>query len=196
MITLYFAPRSRAFAALWLLEELGLEYELKRLDLDKDEQKSPDVLRLNAFGKVPTMTDGEVIISERGAICSYLADRYGLGTLAPRLDDKQRGAYLRWMFFSVGVMEPLFMAKFMHLEVPPTQAPWGTFETANAVMDQAVAKGPYLLGKQFSAADVLMGTMIRWGLMWELVEGPHLAGYVQRLEARDAFKRTQAIEAG
>jgi glutathione S-transferase len=196
MITLYFAPRSRSFAALWLLEELGLAYELKRLDLDNEEQKSPDILRLNAFGKVPIITDGQMTISERGAICSYLADRYGLGKLAPRLDDPLRGEYLRWMYFAVGVMEPLFLAKFMHLEVPPAQAPWGTFETANAVMDQAVAKGPYLLGEQFSAADVLMGTMIRWGLMWELVAGEHLAGYVQRLEAREAFKRTQAIEAG
>ena len=196
MITLYFSPKTRAFAALWLLEELGLKYTLKRLDLEKDEHKSPEILSLNPFGKVPTLTDGDMAISERGAICTYLADRYGLGTLAPALDDKRRGEYLRWMFFSVGVMEPLFMAKFMFLEVPPAQASWGTFETANAVMDGAVAEGPYLLGGQFTAADVLMGTMIRWGLMWELVAGDHLAGYVQRLEARDAFRRTQAIEAG
>jgi len=195
MITLYFAPRSRAFAPLWLLEEAGLKYELKRLDFDKDEHKSPEVLNLNPFGKVPTLTDGKIALSERAAICTYLADRYALGQLAPRLDDQQRGEYLRWAFFSVGVLEPLFLAKFMHLDVPPAQASWGTFETANAVMNDALAQGPYLLGKQFTAADVLMGTMIRWGLMWELLAGEHLPGYVQRLESRDAFKRAQAVEA-
>ena len=195
MITLYFAPKTRAFGILWLLEEIGVKYQLKRLDLEKAEHKTPEFLKLNPFGKVPTLTDDGVAISERAAIATYLADRYALGSLAPKLDAKDRSEYLRWMFFSVGVMEPLFMAKFMHLDVPQTQASWGSFETANAVLDAQAAKGNYFLGGQFTAADVMMGTMIRWGLMWELVAGKHLPGYVQRLEGRDAFKRALAIEA-
>ena len=93
-------------------------------------------------------------------------------------------------------MEVLFTAKFLSLDLPATQAPYGTFAEANAVMDAAVAKGPYLLGKQFTAADIMMGTMIRWGLMWELIAGPHLAGYVQRLEARPAFQRAKIFDDG
>lgn len=196
MITLYFAPRTRAFGILWLLEEIGVKYELKRLDTEKAEHKTPQFLELNPFGKLPTLTDDGVPLSERAAIATYLADRYAPGRLAPALDARDRGEYLRWMFLSVGVMEPLFMAKFMHLDVPPAQAPWGTFETANAVLDAQVAKGSYFLGDQFTAADVMMGSMIRWGLMWELVAGEHLPGYVQRIESREAFKRAQAIEAG
>ena len=196
MITLYHAPRTRSFGVLWLLEEIGVAYDLKRLDLDKNEHKAPDVLKLNALGKVPTITDGATVLTERAAICTYLADTYALGTLSPKLDDKRRADYLRWMFFSVGVMESVFLAKFMHLDVPAAQAPWGTFADVNAVIDSQVAKGDYFLGSQFTAADVMMGTMVRWGLMWELVEGPHLKGYVDRIESRDAFKRALAIDAG
>lgn len=196
MITLYAAPRTRSFGVLWLLEEIGAPFHLNRLDLAKNDHKSAAYLKLNPFGKVPTVVDGEAVLTERAAICTYLADKYAGGALAPGIDDPRRGNYLRWMFFSVGNMEPLFLAKFMQLDVPPVQASWGTFETANAVIDDAVAKGPYLLGEQFTAADIMMGTMIRWGLMWELVAGPHLADYVKRLEARPAFQRTLAFENG
>ncbi len=196
MITLYAAPRTRSFGVLWLLEEIGAPYELKRLNLEKAEHKAEAYLKLNPFGKVPTVVDDGTVLIERAAICTYLADKYAGGTLAPGLTDPKRGDYLRWMFFSVGAMEPLFMAKFMNLDLPPTQAPYGTFDDANTVIDAAVAKGPYLLGDQFTAADIMMGTMIRWGLMWELVAGPHLGGYIQRLEARPAFQRTLQLEAG
>ena len=195
MVTLYYAPKTRAFAILWLLEEIGIEYKLARLNLENSEHKSPAFLQLNPFGKLPTLTDGGAPITERAAIATYLADRYAPGRLAPALDASDRGQYLRWMFFSVGTMEPLFLAKFMHLDVPSVQAPWGTFETTNQVLDAQAAKAPYFLGEQFTAADVMMGSMIRWGLMWDLVAGTHLRGYVERLEARAAFKKAQAIEA-
>ena len=195
MITLYHAPKTRSFGVLWLLEEIGVPYELKRLDLEKGEHKTPAYRKLNPFGKLPTVSDGGVVMTERAAICTHLADTYALGRLAPALDDKRRAEYLRWMFFSVGVMEPLFLAKFMHLDVPSTQAPWGTFDEANSVIDGQAAKGDYFLGEQFTAADVMMGSMVRWGLMWDLLAGPHLRGYVDRIESRDAFKRALAIDA-
>lgn len=194
MLTLYAAPKTRSFGVMWLLEEIGVAYELKRLNLENREHKSDAFLKLNPFGKVPTLTDGKIVLTERAAICTYLADRYAPGKLAPGLDDDRRGDYLRWMFFSVGSMEPLFLAKFLSLDLPPTQAPYGTFEDANNAMDAAVATGPFLLGEQFTAADIMMGTMIRWGLKWELVAGPHLAEYVQRLEARPAFNRAAKFD--
>jgi glutathione S-transferase len=196
MLTLYHAPKTRSFSILWLLEELGVPCELKRLDLQKGEQKSSEFLKLNSLGKVPVVTDGDVILRERAAIATYLADKYSIGTLAPRLDDPLRGDYLRWMFFAVGVMEPLFLAKFMNLDVPPTQASWGTYDDANAAIDAQLAPGSYLLGSRFTAADVVMGGAVRWGVMWSLIEGKNLAGYVARLEAREAFKRAMAKDGG
>jgi glutathione S-transferase len=195
MLTLYAAPKTRSFGVHWLLEEIGAPYELKRLNLEEREHKAETYLKLNPFGKVPTVVDGPAVLTERAAICTYLADKYAPGRLAPGLTDAKRGDYLRWMFFSVGSLEPLFMAKFLGIDLPPTQAPYGTFDEANAVMDGAVAKGPFLLGEQFTAADIMMGTMIRWGLMWELVSGPHLGDYVKRLEARPAFQRVQKLDA-
>ena len=195
MITLYHAPKTRSFAVLWLLEEIGVPYELKRLDMQNGDHKSAVFLKLNPFGKLPTAKDGNTVLTERAAICTYLADTYALGRLAPALDDRRRAEYLRWMFFSVGVMESVFLAKFMHLDVPAAQAPWGTFADVNAVIDGKAAQPPYFLGEQFTAADVMMGTMVRWGLMWDLVEGSHLRGYVDRIESRDAFKRALALDA-
>jgi glutathione S-transferase len=195
MLTLYAAPRTRSLSVLWLLEEIGVPYTLKRLDLDKAEHKSEAFLKLNPLGKVPTLVDDGTPLTERAAICTYLADKYAGGKLAPGIMELQRGEYLRWMFFSVGVMEVLFTAKFLSLDLPASQAPYGTFDEANALMDAAVAKGPYLLGDQFTAADVMMGTMIRWGLMWELVAGPHLESYVKTLEARPGLQRALKLEA-
>ena len=140
MITLYFAPKTRAFGALWLLEELGVPYALKRLDLEKGEHKSVEMLRLNPLGKVPTLTDGETTISERAAIATYLADRYAPGHLAPRLEDPKRGEYLRWMFYSVGVMEPYFLAKFKQIDMAPSQAPYGTFEETQTLLSGHLAR--------------------------------------------------------
>ena len=196
MITLYAAPRTRSFGVYWLLEEIGVPFEVKRLDLEKGEHKTAAYRKLNPFGKVPALVYGAAVLTERAAICTYLADKYAPGKFAPGLSDPRRGDYLRWMFFSVGNLEPLFLAKFMQLDLPSVQSPYGTFDEANRVMDDAVAKGPYLLGEQFTAADIMMGTMIRWGLMWELVAGPHLSDYVKRLEARPAFQRTLVFENG
>jgi glutathione S-transferase len=91
-ITLYHSPASRAFTAYWMLEELGVPFDVRTIDIRKGEQKHPDYLKLNPAGKVPTLTDGAVVVSENPAIAIYLADRYGYGTLAPRIEDPDRGA--------------------------------------------------------------------------------------------------------
>src|ERR1700722_811673 len=103
-ITLYHSRASRAFAAYWMLEELGVPFKVKLVDITKGEQKHPDYLKLNPAGKVPTLTDGEVVVSENPAIAIYLADRYGYGALAPKIDEAARGAYLKWMGFSTAVV--------------------------------------------------------------------------------------------
>lgn len=108
---LYYAPQTRAFRILWMLEELEVPYELERVDLAQREQKSERYLALNPMGKVPTLQDGSVVVAESGAICTYLADKLPEKRLAPAVDALERGAYLRWMFFSVGCIEPAFAEK-------------------------------------------------------------------------------------
>src|SRR6202453_2060944 len=110
-ITLYHHPFSRAANVVWSLEETGVPYELRFVDIMKGGQKAPDIVALNPMGKIPILTDGDLVVTESAAICLYLADRYSLGTLAPLPDDAARGADVRWLFFSPSVIEPAVSAK-------------------------------------------------------------------------------------
>src|SRR5690606_18809432 len=116
--------------------------ELKVVDILKGEQKNPSLLEINPMGKLPTLVDGDVVITEAGAIALYLADRYAAGRLAPALDDPRRGTYLRWSFFSPSVIEPAVMAKGSGWEVKEVSAGWGTYPAMIAAAQSAIAKGP------------------------------------------------------
>src|SRR4051812_40656249 len=109
-VVLYHHPFSRAANVVWMLEEVGIPYELRFVDIMKGEHKKPELTALNPMGKLPVLTDGEATITEQAAIGIYLADRYALGRLAPTLDDPKRGSYLRWSFFAPSVIEPGSMA--------------------------------------------------------------------------------------
>src|SRR5262249_12095228 len=105
-IVLYGSVFSRTFTARWILAELDLPYRLEVVDIRKNDQKKADYLKLNPMGKVPAITDHGALITETAAICLYLADRYGYGTLAPTIDDPLRGPYCRWLTYSTAVLEP------------------------------------------------------------------------------------------
>jgi glutathione S-transferase len=195
-IVLYYRPRTRAFRALWFLEELGRPYRIALVDFANAEHKTPDFLKLNPMGKLPTVVDQGVPIAETGAILLHLADKYVPGELAPLPDDPRRADYLRWLFFGVGVMEPAFGEKFFKWQdIPPSRAAWGSFAEMERVATEGVTPGPYLFGEQFTAADVLIGSNLHWGVLWQLFpkQGP-VAAYVTRCAARPALKQAMAIE--
>jgi glutathione S-transferase len=195
-LTLHYAPRTRAFTALWLLEELGVEYALASFDINTGRHKHADFLALNPMGKIPVVVADGVPVSEMGAIAIYLADRFPSANLAPALDDPHRPAYLRWILFASGVMEPAFGEKFFGWEVPARSVAWGSFADMQRTLAAAVGAGEWLLGERFSAADVCVGATARFGIMFGAFEktGP-IADYVARLSARPAFERAAAIEA-
>ncbi|WP_233828952.1 glutathione S-transferase family protein [Paraburkholderia sp. ZP32-5] len=190
-ITLYFAPASRAFTARWLLEELGLPYRVKTVSLRKGAQKSPSYLQINSMGKVPALTDGPVTVSENPAICIYLADRYSLGNLAPRLDAAERGSYLRWMIFSTAVFEPAIYLEDDGDELAASGRGWGSRSSVLEVLDDALCVGPWLLGEQFSAADVMLGSLLSIALFNQRIAQPaeSLVRYAERLSRRPAYER-------
>jgi glutathione S-transferase len=139
-ITLYHHPFSRASNVVWMLEELGVPYELRFVDILKGAQKSPEIVALNPMGKVPILTDGDVVVTEAAAIGLYLADRYSLGKLAPAPDGTARAAYLRWSLFSPSVIEPAVAAfvpiQAMSLAVSQMAS---VSESASATRPSAVA---------------------------------------------------------
>jgi glutathione S-transferase len=196
-IVLYYAPRSRAFRTLWFLEELGRPYRLEMLDLNKGDHKRPEFLKINPMGKVPVVIDQGVPIAETGAIMSHLADKYSPGELAPLIKDPARADYLKWMFFAAGVMEPAFGEKFFKWDLPPRRVAWGSFADMEKTVLAGVAPGPWLLGDQFTAADVYVCSNLHWGLLTELFpEDGAIAAYVARCAARPALKRALAMEEG
>src|SRR3569623_390661 len=143
--TLYHSPASRAFTAYWMLEELGVRFAVKTVDIRKGEQKEPAYLKLNPAGKVPTLTDGEVVVSENPAIAIYLADRYGYGTLAPKIDDPDRGPYLKWMVYSSAVVDPVATLHEQKIDLPGFNFSFGAFGHKVEVLEGELKAREYQL---------------------------------------------------
>jgi len=195
-LVLYHHPFSRAAGTLWMLEELGLDYELRFVNMMTGAQKAPELLALNPMGKLPILVDGEAVVTESAAIGLYLADRYALGRLAPELDDPRRATYLRWILFAPSVIEPGLMAKAAKWEFKSGSAGWGDHATMLDAMEKAIGDGPYLLGEQFTMADVIFGGTVRWMLQFNMLEQrPTFTAYAERLGAREANQRAQARNA-
>ena len=194
-LTLYFAPRTRSFAALWLLEELGEPYQLESFDFATGRHKQADYLAMHPMGKVPLVVDGETPVPEIGAMALYLADRYAAAGLAPAATDAARAEYLRWMFFASAIMEPAYAQKLFEWEVSPSTVASGSFEQMMEVLADGLVEGPWLLGETFTAADVAVGNNLVFGQMIGLIpqDGP-IGDYLTRLKSRAAFQRAEAIE--
>ena len=195
-LTLYYHPYSRAAGTVWALEEAGVPYELKVVQMMKGEQKRPEFLRLNPMGKLPTLVDGDVAVTEAAAIALYLADRYAAASLAPAPDSPQRGTYLRWSFFAPSVIEPAVMAHAAGWTYKEGQAGWGNYDAVLAAASSALVPGPFILGEQFSMADVVFGGLLRFLLMFKQIDArPEFTAYVERLNARPAYQRADARNA-
>jgi glutathione S-transferase len=195
-ITLHHHPHSRAANVVWMLQELGVPYELHHVDLATGEQKKSDIVALNPMGKLPVLIDGDVVVSESAAIGLYLADRYSLGVLAPALDDPARGTYLRWSLFAPSVIEPGALAHAMQWQFKSSAAGWGDYTAMLDAIETAVTPGPFVLGERFSMADVIFGGTVRYMLRFKMLEPrPAFTAYVDRLSARPASLVAEAKNA-
>ncbi len=189
-ITLYFARASRSFTPRWLLEELGVPYAVKTLRLGRGDHKTRAYLRVNPMGKVPALTDGEVRVTENPAICLYLADRYGMGTLAPAVDDPRRGDFLRWMVFSTAVFEPAIYLPEDDDASAASGRGWGTKTRVVEVLADTMRDREWLLGDMFSAADVMLGSLVSIALFNDRIPGApdSLVAWNARMSARPAYQ--------
>lgn len=191
-VTLYHHPFSRAANVVWMLEELGMPYELRFVDIMQGEHKKAALTALNPMGKLPILTDGDAVVTEQAAIGVYLADKYALGRLAPGLDDPKRATYLRWAFFAPSVIEPGSMAKHQGWEFRASAAGWGEYETMMRTMAAVVRDKHYILGNEFSMADCIFGGAVRYMLMFKMIDPlPELVAYAARLAERPAAVRAQ-----
>ena len=194
-LTLYHAAPSRSSVVRWMLEELGEPYDLHVLSLAKGEQLAPGYLAVNPMGKVPALKHGNVVVTEAAAICTYLADEFPEANLNVPIGDPRRGAYLKWLFFGPSCVEPAVTDRAFprQEEARRGMLGYGDFDTVIDVLAKGVASGPYLMGDQFTAADVIIGSNLRWGMMFNLLpKQPEFVAYVGHLEQRPALQRAAA----
>jgi glutathione S-transferase len=196
-LTLYHAAPSRSSIVRWMLEELGEPYDIHLLSLARGEQSAPGYLAVNPMGKVPALRHGDAVITEAAAICTYLADEFPHARLNIPVGDPRRGPYLKWLFFSPSCIEAAVMDRAAPRKEEPRRGMigYGEFDTVMNVVAKAIEPGPYLMGEQFTAADVVVGSMLRWGLMFSLLPTrPEFMAYVGRLEQRPALQRATALD--
>jgi glutathione S-transferase len=191
---LYWAPQTRAQRGIWMLEEAHIEYQMERIDLGGTE-RSEEFLDASPMGKVPAIVDGDTHMSESAAICIYVADRYCPGTLAPVIDDARRGKFLYWTMYTPAVIEPAMSEKFNQVESNRQRSGWGDFDLMIETWDKALENRDWILGDQFTAADVMLGSSAIFLRMFEMLpETRNLSGYADRCLARPANQR--ALEKG
>ena len=198
MLTLYHAPRSRSSRIVWLLEELGADYELAITDIPRaDGTGAADPANPHPDKKVPALVDDGVLITESSAIVLYLTDKFPAAGLGPTVGDPKRGAYLTWLAYYAGVIEPV--VHFQSFGLADNAALQRTFRD-RAAMDRrllaALEAGPYLLGEKFSGADILINSLGSFVARAMLPPGEVIDSYLQRCTARPALARTMAKDRG
>jgi glutathione S-transferase len=197
MLKLHFAPNSRAGRIVWLLEELGLEYEVNKMAFHPKDLKSEEHRARHPLGRVPVLEDGEVSIFESGAIVEYVMARHGDGSLKPAVDAPEFPEYLQWFHYCEGMMMPPINTIVVHtLLLPPERRDETVLGQAQRLLgravtpvDSALAGREYLIG-DFSAADIMLGHSIfmanRLGQVSD--EMRNVKEYVKRIESRPAFE--------
>ena len=194
-IVFYHNPQSRSQMVRWMIEEAGAPHRIVPIDFARNEHKAPAFLALNPMGKLPTIEHRGTVVTETAAIIAYLADTFPQAGLAPAPGEPARGAYYRWLFFGAGCFEPALLDRMMNRpEVERKSAVgWGSYDEVVAALKGALATGPWLLGDKFSAADVYVGSEIRFAMMFGAsgLKGEKVFDdYVARLSARPAAQRT------
>ena len=200
MLKVYHVPGSRSVRVVWLCEELELSYERVPIDFSAEYRASAEWRRLNPVGKVPAMTDGELVLFESGAMVEYLLDRYGEGRLRPTPGSDAYARYLQWSWFAEATFARPLGEIVNHQRVFAAESSPRMLDEMRdrsrsclTAVDDALAGHDYLIGDEFTAADVMMGYSIFLALRVKAMdegEFPNVTAYYDRLSARPAFVRT------
>ncbi len=216
MITVHHLENSRSQRVLWLLEELGLDYQIKHYKRDPKTMLAPASLaRVHPLGKSPVIVDGDLTIAESGAIVEYLVDRYAEpGTLKP-INEKRLVQYRYWMHFAEGSLMPLLLLQLVFEQISKPPMPLPIRPVAGLIakgvkakfisprlnqqlefIDNELGKAKWFAGSKFSAADVQMSFPLEAGAARVGVDKnrPNIKAFLQRIHARPAYKR--ALERG
>ena len=205
MYQLYYYPGNANLAPHMVLEEIGAPYELVLVDRDKDAQKSPEYLKLNPNGRIPTLVDGDFVLFETAAICLHLADRHPEASLAPEVGSAERAQFYKWLVYLTNTVQAEMIVYFYPERWAETSTAAAEVKRrAEAHMDEMfdiieaslATSGPYLLGNRFTLADLFLTMLGRWsrGFKRPATTRPALARLLETVTARPAVKRAFASE--
>jgi len=203
MLKLHFAPNSRAVRSLWLLEELGLEYELNRMDFHPKDLKSDAHRARHPLGRIPVLEDGDITLWESGAIAEYILERHKNGGLKPSSDAPNYPIYLQWFHYcECMVMPPINTIVVQTILLPPERRDETALGQAQRLLARAVQPveddmvGKDYLAGEFTAADTMLGHAImmsqRMGIVTD--DHPNLTAYIERLKARPALQKAFSFD--
>lgn len=196
-IVFYTNPASRGRIVRWMLEEVGQPYRTEIIEYGP-AMKGPAYRAINPMGKVPALRHGETVVTEAAAICAYLADAFPEAGLAPPPGDRLRGPYYRWLFFAAGPVEAATSNRALGFVVPDGRERmigYGTYGEVLDTIERALDQPGYLLGEQFSAADVYLGSQVGFSMQFGMLEKrPAFESYWQRISSRPAAIRARAID--
>jgi glutathione S-transferase len=196
-LVFYTHPMSRGRIVRWMLEEIGQPYRTEIVDYGPAMKAAP-YRAINPMGKVPALMHGGAVVTETAAICAYLADAFPQAALAPASGDPRRGPYYRWLFFAAGPLEAAASNRMLGFVVPEERRPmigYGSNESVIETLDGALAGRDYLVGDNFTAADLYVGSHIGFGMQFGTIEKrPVFERYWQRLAERPAAVRARQID--
>jgi glutathione S-transferase len=191
MLTLFHAPKSRSGSTVWLLEELGVPYETKVVAIRRaDGSGARDPANPHPHSKVPCLQHDDQRVFEIAAITLYLTDLFPDAKLGPRVGDPMRGEYLSWLAYRPGVLEPAMMMRRLNVKHVPGAMGWAEAGEVEEVLGSVLSRRQYLLGDEFSAADISVGGTINLLMSFKLMnESPVFRDYATRITGRPAFRR-------
>jgi glutathione S-transferase len=194
-LVLYSNPMSRGRVARWMLEEIGVPYEVKFLDYGTT-MKAPAYLSINPMGKVPALTHNGKVITENAAICVYLAEAFPQAGLGPK--PFERADYYRWMFFAAGPLEYAATNHVMGLTPPADRAAavgYGSYDSAIDTLEYAVTRMPFIAGDRFTAADLYVGALLGYSMQFGTIpKRPAFEAYHAKVSNRPAAKRAAQLD--
>ena len=198
MIVLHHCLSARSFRPLWMLEELGVPYELEIVDFRAEGGVPESYRAVQPHKKVPAIVHEGVTITERAAICTYLADAFPAAGLAPAIGDPRRGPYLSWLVYADSVIDPAIAARVNGWKYASNAFSFGSFEDMLAHVEKTLAAHPYIVGDTFTAADTQVGAAVGWAThMFDLFpRTPVFTDYLARIAARPAYQRNLKLESG
>jgi glutathione S-transferase len=201
MLTVYHVPRTRSLRVLWMLEEMGLPYDVRPLDFAR-RREDVEFMRLNPAGAVPVLLDGDLAITESAAILEYLAERYGPTALAPPSADPTHPAFLQYLHFGeASLAGPLTVVAYCWFLGPEDQKENAGVEAARAIfrarlpaVERRLEDHPFMAGASFTAADISVAYALGLGQVFRAVEAyaPAVEDYLTRCRSRPAFQRASS----